>query len=97
MEYNYPTKRKPYKEKKISTSNRGMQFEEMINNIEHDATKFVNRARIQQNQEREEVIKPTATNSGEAPTHRQAVSKKVGRNEPCPCGSGKKYKNCCGR
>lgn len=32
MEYNYPTKRKPYKEKKISTSNRGMQFEEMINN-----------------------------------------------------------------
>ena len=73
------------------------KFEEMINNIEHDATKFVNRARIQQNQEREEVIKPTGTNSGEAPTRRQAVSKKIGRNEPCPCGSGKKYKNCCGR
>ena len=39
-----------------------------------------------------------ATNSGEpksnAPVH---VEKKVGRNDPCPCGSGKKYKNCCGR
>ena len=73
------------------------KFETMINNIEHDATKFINRARIQQNLEREEVIKPTGTNSGEAPTRRQAVSKKVGRNEPCPCGSGKKYKNCCGK
>ena len=73
------------------------KFDTMINNIEHDATKFINRARIQQNLEREEVMKPTGTNSGEAPTRRQAVSKKVGRNEPCPCGSGKKYKNCCGR
>ena len=73
------------------------KFDTMINNIEHDATKFINRARIQQNLEREEVIKPTGTNSGEAPTRRQAVSKKVGRNEPCPCGSGKKYKNCCGK
>ena len=73
------------------------KFETMINNIEQDATKFINRARIQHNLEREEVIKPTGTNSGEAPTRRQAVSKKVGRNEPCPCGSGKKYKNCCGK
>ena len=73
------------------------KFETMINNIEQDATKFINRARIQQNLEREEVAKPTGTNSGEAPTRRQAVSKKIGRNEPCPCGSGKKYKNCCGR
>ena len=69
----------------------------MICNIEQDTTKYLNRAKIQSNTQREEVVKPTGTNSGEAPARRQAISKKIGRNDPCPCGSGKKYKNCCGR
>lgn len=74
------------------------KFETMICNIEQDTTKYINRAKIQNNSERQEVVKPTGTNSGEASTaRRQAISKKVGRNDPCPCGSGKKYKNCCGR
>lgn len=76
------------------------KFEAMIQNIENDATKFVNRAQIRDNLERETVIKPTATHGGGDDDTRkrpQAKSTKVGRNDPCPCGSGKKYKNCCGR
>ncbi len=74
------------------------KFETMVSNIASDATKFINRAQIRDNLQREQVAKPTGTNSSEQGTQRrQAVSNKVGRNEPCPCGSGKKYKNCCGR
>ena len=73
------------------------KFETMICNIEQDTTKYINRTRIVNNTERKEVIKPTGTNAGEEVKHKQAVSNKVGRNELCPCGSGKKYKNCCGR
>ncbi|MCK9537108.1 MAG: preprotein translocase subunit SecA [Bacilli bacterium] len=76
------------------------KFETMIVSIENDATKFVNRAQIRDNLVRETVVKPTATFSGkEEDTRRkaQAKSSKVGRNQPCPCGSGKKYKNCCGQ
>ena len=73
------------------------KFETMICNIEQDTTKYINRTKIVNNTERKEVIKPTGTNAGEEVKHKQAVSNKVGRNELCPCGSGKKYKNCCGR
>ena len=76
------------------------KFETMIQNIESDATKFINRAQIKDNLQREAVIKPVATFSGKEESQtkrRQAVSTKVGRNEPCPCGSGKKFKNCCGK
>jgi len=76
------------------------KFEAMIASIENDATKFVNRAQIRDNLVREDVVKPTATYSGKEDNTRkrsQATSSKVGRNAPCPCGSGKKYKNCCGR
>jgi preprotein translocase subunit SecA len=76
------------------------KFEAMIQAIEDDATKFVNRAQIRDNLQRENIIKPTGTSSGkEDDSHRktQAKSLKVGRNDLCPCGSGKKYKNCCGR
>ena len=46
---------------------------------------------------REQVAKETAAGStGEKPVTRK-TTKKVGRNQPCPCGSGKKYKNCCGK
>ena len=45
---------------------------------------------------RVEVAKPTSENLGGAAVRKPATSKKVGRNDPCPCGSGKKYKKCCG-
>ena len=76
------------------------KFETMINNIENDVTRAINRVKINinSNVEREEVLKPTGTNAGDKEQRRQAVAKKEpGRNDPCPCGSGKKYKNCCGR
>ncbi|MDD3382979.1 MAG: SEC-C metal-binding domain-containing protein, partial [Bacilli bacterium] len=73
------------------------KFEDMVNSIETDAVKLVNRAQIRDNLQREEVAKPIATNSGDEGLKRAPVkSSKVGRNDPCPCGSGKKYKNCCG-
>ena len=49
---------------------------------------------------REQIAKPTWTSSdpesGKPKTVRKTVKQKVGRNDPCPCGSGKKYKKCCG-
>ncbi len=76
------------------------KFETMISSIEDDATKYVNRAQIRDNLQREDVIKPTGTSSGKEDDSRKRApvkSSKVGRNDLCPCGSGKKYKNCCGR
>ena len=78
------------------------KFETMINNIENDTTRYINRAQIQANLEREAVVKDTKAVSGkEENVKKKPVVKKdepkVGRNDPCPCGSGKKYKNCCGR
>jgi preprotein translocase subunit SecA len=76
------------------------KFEAMIENIENDATRMINRAQIRDNLQREAVIKPVSTHSGsDEEIKRKPVvkSEKVGRNAPCPCGSGKKYKNCCGR
>ncbi len=76
-------------------------FEEMIAAIEDDAAKYVMKAEIRNNLEREEVAKGQAVNPKE---DGEKVKKKpivkainVGRNDPCICGSGKKYKNCCGR
>ena len=48
---------------------------------------------------REQVAKPTATSGDGTDTANKTVrkGKKVGRNDPCPCGSGKKYKKCCGK
>ncbi|CUM75867.1 preprotein translocase subunit SecA [Turicibacter sanguinis] len=74
-------------------------FNRLIERIEDDVTRYILRAEIRQNLQREEVAKPTATNSGKEekkrPVTRQA--NKVGRNDECPCGSGKKYKQCCGQ
>ncbi|HOE78061.1 MAG TPA: preprotein translocase subunit SecA [Bacilli bacterium] len=74
-------------------------FETMVNNIEEEVVTFVSRAQIRDNLEREEVAKPTGTNAGEEPVKKKpvVVGKKIGRNDPCPCGSGRKYKYCCGR
>ena len=77
------------------------KFENMICNIENDATRYINRAQIQENLQREQVNKNTVASSGKEDNKRKPVKKaeneKVGPNEPCPCGSGLKYKKCCGK
>ncbi|MEK4253344.1 MULTISPECIES: preprotein translocase subunit SecA [Ureibacillus] len=74
-------------------------FEEMIAAIREDVTKYAMKAQIRNNLEREEVAKGQAVNpKEEEKPKRQPIRKKqdIGRNDPCPCGSGKKYKNCHG-
>ncbi|MBD7985138.1 preprotein translocase subunit SecA [Sporosarcina sp. Sa2YVA2] len=76
-------------------------FEEMVTSIENDASKYVMKAEIRNNLEREEVAKGQAVNpkeDGEKVTKKPVRrSVNIGRNDPCPCGSGKKYKNCHGK
>ena len=74
-------------------------FDEMLQKIDRDVTTFLLRAEIRQNIERKEVVKKKITNDGGKETAKKAPKrvKKIGRNEPCPCGSGKKYKQCCGK
>ncbi|MDE5777448.1 MAG: preprotein translocase subunit SecA [Lachnospiraceae bacterium] len=74
-------------------------FEEMTAAIRQDTVKAMMHIRVEQKVEREEVAKVTGTNkddsSAKEPVKRKSA--KIGRNDPCPCGSGKKYKQCCGR
>ncbi len=74
-------------------------FGEMTQGITEDTVRALLHVRIEQKVEREEVAKVTGTNKDEslarAPKKRE--EKKVYPNDPCPCGSGKKYKQCCGR
>ena len=74
-------------------------FDEMTQSIKEDTVRLMYRIRIEQKVEREEVAKVTGTNKDDsavrAPKRRAAG--KVYPNDPCPCGSGKKYKQCCGR
>ncbi len=76
-------------------------FETMVQNIQDDVTRYVLKAQVRQNTERVQVAKPVSTYSGkedmEVKRKPKTVTKKVGRNDPCPCGSGKKYKYCHGR
>jgi preprotein translocase subunit SecA len=73
-------------------------FNELIANIEEDVTRYVLRAQIRQNMERVQVAKPVSTSSGKEENKRKPRTvKKIGRNDVCPCGSGKKYKNCHGK
>ncbi|MHC1720255.1 MAG: preprotein translocase subunit SecA [Clostridiaceae bacterium] len=75
-------------------------FEEMIYNIKVDTVKYLFHVQIQKAPERERIAKETATNyDGDDSLKKEPVvkEKKAGRNDPCPCGSGKKFKNCCGR
>ena len=75
-------------------------FESMVTSIEEDAVKYVMKAEIRNNLQREEVAKGQAVNpkeDGEVKRQPMRREKNVGRNTPCPCGSGKKYKNCHGR
>ena len=71
-------------------------FESMIEEMKCDAARLIVIAQV--NMKREQVAKVTGT-SGDGTVQRKPIVKKnkVGRNDPCPCGSGKKYKHCCGR
>ena len=74
-------------------------FDGMIANIQEDTVKLLFHVRIEQKVEREQVAKVTGTNRDDSgprgPKRREKA--KVYPNDPCPCGSGKKYKQCCGR
>ena len=74
-------------------------FEEMEENICEDTVKLLFHVKIEQKMEREQVAKVTGTNKDDSaakvPVKREML--KVYPNDPCPCGSGKKYKQCCGR
>ena len=74
-------------------------YEKMLENIDKDITTFLLKAEVKQNTERKEVTKNKLTNDNDTTTKNvpKKADKKVGRNDPCPCGSGKKYKNCCGK
>jgi len=74
-------------------------FDELSRNIQNDTIKLLFRVKVETQARREEVQRPMFTNrdasASKAPiTHKET---KVGRNDPCPCGSGKKYKQCCGK
>lgn len=71
-------------------------FEDMVGAIEYEVTRLFMKAEIRQNVQREQVAQGQAEQEEVKPQKPQQV-KKVGRNDPCPCGSGKKYKNCHGK
>ena len=77
-------------------------FDEMVHLIREDTVRRMYQARINVPQERKQVAEVKETNLEQAkaaggPAGTKKVTKKPGRNDPCPCGSGKKYKNCCGK
>ena len=73
-------------------------FDKMMQRIDNDITLMLVRSEIRQNIERKEVSKKQITNdSDDTAKKTPKKSTKIGRNDPCPCGSGKKYKNCCGK
>ena len=85
-------------------------FQAMIEAIEEEVATYIMKAQITSNVERQQVAEGEAmragafTNRGHAQANQEEkpkrqpirVGQKIGRNEPCPCGSGKKYKQCCG-
>ena len=73
-------------------------FDMMMNRINKDVSIYLLKSEVRQNAERKEVVKKKITNDGKEKVSRMPKkSDKVGRNDPCPCGSGKKYKQCCGK
>ena len=75
-------------------------FNEMSQGIMEDTVRTLFRIRVEQKVEREQVAKVTGTNKDDESGVREPVKrqeKKIYPNDPCPCGSGKKYKNCCGK
>lgn len=73
-------------------------YDDMLMTIKRDTVRYIMHARATQRIEREQVAKPLDTGGDGSLAKKPAQKKKEpGRNDPCPCGSGKKYKNCCGR
>ncbi|MBU3214968.1 preprotein translocase subunit SecA [Clostridium estertheticum] len=73
-------------------------FAEMIYNIKTETIKYLFHVQIERAPEREMVAQITSTNHDDSVKQEPTIKEsKTGRNDECPCGSGKKYKNCCGR
>jgi preprotein translocase subunit SecA len=73
-------------------------FNDMTKAIQEETVKMIFRVKVEQKVEREEVNKVTGTNKDDTVSRGPVKKdKKIGRNDLCPCGSGKKYKMCCGR
>ena len=73
-------------------------YDDMLNNIDKDVTLYLMRSEIRQNVERKQVIKGEAVRDVNKEKKQSPKRvQKVGRNDLCPCGSGKKYKQCCGK
>src|SRR5690625_4127123 len=77
-------------------------FEMMIADIEEEVSRYIMKAQVRENLQREAVVKDTKAVAGneqgeQKPQHTYVRKSRVGRNDTCPCGSGKKYKHCCGR
>ena len=74
-------------------------FNEMIEDIKSDTVRGIFTVKAFQKLERKQVAKNVSENHGDEPAikKQRVVKEKVDRNAPCPCGSGKKYKHCCGK
>ena len=74
-------------------------FDQMTKNITEDTVRTLFHVRLEEKVEREQVAEVTGTNKDESAARapKRRLEKKVYPNDPCPCGSGKKYKQCCGR
>ncbi|HYF84362.1 MAG TPA: preprotein translocase subunit SecA [Clostridia bacterium] len=72
-------------------------FVELIQNIKEDTVRFIYNINTSNLPKREQVAEPVVTNHEEGVRKPIVKEDKIGRNDPCPCGSGKKYKKCCGQ
>ena len=79
-----------------------IMYEAMLQAVNEDVIKLLFHIRQESNMERKQVAQPTTASGGSSDGTLEAKpvvrsSPKIGRNDPCPCGSGQKYKKCCGR
>lgn len=73
-------------------------FDNLLDVIDKEVVTFLMKAEVRQNTERKEVVKGNAAeDNSKVKKQTPKKTEKIGRNEPCPCGSGRKYKQCCGK
>jgi len=72
-------------------------FDAMLNTVEKETTMYLLRSEIRQNTVRTQVAKGEALSDNKPKKKTPKTVNKIGRNDACPCGSGKKYKQCCGK
>ncbi len=72
-------------------------FEKLLEKIDAQATTYLLKAEVRQNSERKQVASGVANDGKEKKKAAPKRVNKIGRNDPCPCGSGRKYKQCCGK